>query len=521
MEDRPMAFTDHLTELRSRLLRSVAVVAVLFFAAYAFHGELFQIIAQPVLQALRDHGIYALQALQVTETITVYIQVSLVAALVGAAPFVFYQLWSFVAPGLYPGEKHYVLPIVVLTSAFFLLGVVFCYFVFLPMVVDFLVGFTLGSGDITLLPTVQKTFGFTILFPFVFGLLFQLPLLMFFLSLLGVVPYGKFLRFGRYFVVLSFGIGALFTPPDPLSQALMSVPICLLYFVGVAFAWVAGLLRREGPSRTLPKVVAGAIILAFAALVIAASYLWSMSDERPSYSAGLPSTAPYALRANPASRTGLAVLRAAGAPEALLEEGTRPATALVMGGTDGPTWLAWGGDFPCPDTSAGHGGACVVLGPRPPLSGEDDTAPGRRFGVLDSEKGPVVLVAGAQCLGELLPFGFDREGVTALTAMVSSDQTGFQRLDFVFQVSGNGRRAMASWVRAVRDRWVPDRIPGSLLSSPLGRVLAWSEGDMDLQDSDDTVTLTLMVTPGRASRVLKELVRALVQECPPEPKTED
>lgn len=516
MDDRPMAFTDHLTELRSRLGRSVLVVVVFFFAAYAFHSELFQIVAHPVLQALRNHGIYALQALQVTETITVYIQVSLVAALMAAAPFVFYQIWSFVAPGLYPGERHYVLPIVILTSAFFGLGVVFCYFVFLPMVVDFLVGFTLGSGDITLVPTVQKTFGFTILFPFVFGLLFQLPLLMFFLSLLGVVPYGKFLRFGRYFVVLSFAIGAMFTPPDPLSQALMSVPICLLYFVGVAFAWVAGLLRKEGSSRTLPKVVAGGIILAFAALVIAASYLWSVADDQPSYAAGLPSSAPFVLKANPASPTGRSVLQAAGAPSHLLEEDTQPETAVLLGGVDGPTWLAWGGDFPCPDASAGDGGGCVVLGQRPEVpGGAGRDVADSRFRALDMEKGPVVLVAGVQCLGDLFPFGFDGEGVDGLTAMVTSGRTGLDRLDFVFHASSSGRRAVASWLNAVRDRWVPERVTGSLLSSPLGRVLAWSEGDMEMGETEDAVTLTLLVTTGRASRVLKELVTALVQNCPP------
>lgn len=519
MEDRPMAFTDHLTELRSKLLRSVLAVALVFFAAYAFHEELFRIVTRPVMQALRSHGIYTLQALQVTETITVYIQISLVAAVIGASPYVFYQVWSFIAPGLYRREKRYIVPIAVLTSSFFMLGVVFCYFVFLPMVVDFLVGFTVGSGDVALLPTVAKTFSFTIMFPIVFGLLFQLPLLMFFLSLLGVVDHGKFLRFGRYFIVLSFALGALFTPPDPLSQGLMSIPICLLYFAGVAFAWVAGLLRNEGTTGVLPKVMATVIVVAFSILVVSASYIWNRSGSPPAYGAHVPAEASYVLKANPSSVFGRSALLAAEVPDGLLSSSGRPEAVFLVGGTGDTAWLAWGDDFPCPRPPSHEDGPCVVQGT---WSGPDSTAePSSRHSDLDRDKWPVVMVAGADCLLALLPLGVELDGEKDLVVRVASEPIGLVRLEFEFTASSRGRESLAAWIVAVRERWVPERVPQALFASPMGRVLAWSEGDLELRHTEESVVVSMAVTSGRASRILEKLIRGIVKECSPTPRTDD
>lgn len=175
-----MTFTEHLGELRNRLIKSVVAVIIGFAAAYSAHEHVFQAVARPILTALRNHGIPALQALQVTETITVYLQLSLIVGIFLASPYIIWQIWAFVAPGLLERERRVVVPIVGGIAAFFVLGVVFCYFVFLPMVADFLVGFTLKTGDISLIPTVQKTFGLTVIFLGVFGLAFQLPLLIFF-----------------------------------------------------------------------------------------------------------------------------------------------------------------------------------------------------------------------------------------------------------------------------------------------------------------------------------------------------
>ena len=211
MRDRPMTFGDHLAELRSRLLKSVGALGLAFLVAWNFHEAIFQWIARPVLAGLRNQGIRQLQALQVTETVIAHLQASLLGALVLAAPVIFYQAWAFVAPGLLRRERRIVLPVIGLLSAFFLLGVLFCYFVFLPLVVDFLVAFTQASGDVTLQPTVQQTFRLAVAFLAVFGLVFELPLLMFFLSMLGVVRAAAFRRYARYFVVFSFVIGAILT----------------------------------------------------------------------------------------------------------------------------------------------------------------------------------------------------------------------------------------------------------------------------------------------------------------------
>ena len=282
LDDRTMSFTEHLAELRTRLLRSVIAVTVAFGVAWGFHDALFRALARPVLAGLRAHGIYSIQALQVTETIGVYLEVSLIASAVLAGPYILYQVWAFVAPGLYPRERRLVTPVVGLVSAFFVLGVVFAYFVFMPMVVDYLVGFTVAGGDITLLPTVERTFSLSVTFLLVFGLVFELPLLLFFLALLGVVDHNRLLRFGRYFVVVAFVVSAILTPPEPVSQVLMALPLAVLYFVGVAFAWVAGMVRAGG-SRAVSRTVAGGVFAVFAASIGLASWLWTTSG-RPAWS---------------------------------------------------------------------------------------------------------------------------------------------------------------------------------------------------------------------------------------------
>lgn len=290
MEDRRMTFTDHLAELRSRLLRSVLAIGVAFFAAYAFHVELFRLLAHPVLHSLRDHGVHGLQALQVTETITIYLQTSLVAAIAIAAPYIFYQIWAFVAPGLLERERRFVAPILALVSGFFMLGLVFCYFVFLPMVMDFLVGFTLSSGDVSLVPTVERTFSLITTFMLVFGLVFELPLVLFVLALIGIMPARRIAKFSRYFVVATFVVSAIVTPPDPLSQMLLAVPLTVLYFVGLAFAFVADWIREGTSAKWGGAVVALSFIL-FATGVIGAS--WAL-NRSPDQSANMDAVIPDA-----------------------------------------------------------------------------------------------------------------------------------------------------------------------------------------------------------------------------------
>lgn len=275
-----MTFFEHLAELRSRLIWCILVVFIVFCILYAYHSEIFNLLTKPVIDGLRRHGIFSLQALQVTEALIAQLEVCLISAIFVSSPYIFYQIWAFVSPGLYPEEKKYVLPVVGLVSAFFIYGVVFSYFIFLPMIVDFLVGYSMEGGTIQIIPTVEKTVSLCLTFLLIFGLVFELPLLMFFLSLIGFTDHKKYWKYGRYFMVVAFIIGGIFTPPDPLSQVLMAVPMCILYYVGTLFSWVAGFLRKDKSSKAPTYITVGAVIL-LGAVVSLASYLWSYSNTKP------------------------------------------------------------------------------------------------------------------------------------------------------------------------------------------------------------------------------------------------
>jgi sec-independent protein translocase protein TatC len=272
MEDRPIAFTEHLQELRSRLIKSFVAIAIAFFGAFSFHHEVFLFFARPVLVALRRNGVFSLQALDVTEAMVIELQASLVAGLLVSAPYWIYQIWAFVAPGLYKHEKHLVRNIAFLVSLFFALGVLFAYMVFVPLVVEYLVRFTNESSAFHVAPTISKTLGIVLVFAVVFGIVFQLPLLMFLLSSLGIVKARTFIRFARYFIVFAFIIGAIFTPPDVLSQILLALPLCVLFFVGIAFSWAGEKVKEGGGKKLLSKFITAVTIIGFASLVLATTF---------------------------------------------------------------------------------------------------------------------------------------------------------------------------------------------------------------------------------------------------------
>jgi len=453
-----MSFTEHLAELRTRLLRSVVAIAVAFVAGWTFHEELFRILSRPVMAGLRSHGIYSIQAIQVTEAIGVYLDVALIAAVVLAMPYVLYQAWSFVAPGLYPRERRYVFPVVGLVSAFFLLGIVFAYFVFMPMVVDYLIGFTIAGGDITLQPTVERTFAISWMFLLIFGIVFEMPLLMFFLALLGVVDYKKLLKFGRYFVVLAFIAAAILTPPDPLSQTLMGVPLAVLYFVGVAFAYAAGLLRAGG-SRTVSRAVGGGVFGLFAASVVLAAWLWTNSGK-PAWAASVPSGAAWALRADHASPIGRAAL-----PDAAVPEDT-PAT--VRSG--------------------------------PPVAGV-----AADFSDLDAEESPFVLVACGPCAAALL--SPDCGPGLDLTVRAAGSPRSLASVALRLRGDADARAKAAAFARSVADGTDAGR------SSALGRVLARAAGDFEVSEEAGALRLDIVVTAPRAARIVAGLVSDLAAAC--------
>jgi sec-independent protein translocase protein TatC len=239
-----MSFREHLAELRSRLIRIAAIVTVGFFVCWSWRIELFGFLSGPIARALADNGVYHFQAIEITESIMVYVKTSVVAAAVLTSPLTFWQLWSFISPGLLQNERRFIIPVTAFTVIFFLIGCAFSYEVILPFITDWLVKLTLEGGQADVVVTLQNAYSTSFVFLLIFGAVFELPLVIFFLALFGIVTHKSLVGFFRYFVVISFIVGGILTPPDPLSQILMAVPLNVLYAFGILVAW--GVDRSRG-----------------------------------------------------------------------------------------------------------------------------------------------------------------------------------------------------------------------------------------------------------------------------------
>ncbi len=260
-----MSFREHLRELRTRVFKATTAIAVGFFVAWALRVELYTLLSAPIREAMANNNLFAIKALQITESIEVYMKLSLFGGVILASPFVFYQIWAFVAPGLLDKEKRLVVPILSGSVACFLLGTVFCYLIVLPFMTDFLIKLTVEAPGMTLEPTLASTISFSVMMLLAFGAVFELPLFMYVLAALGLVTAKGFLGFYRYWVVIAFIIGAVLTPtPDPINQTLMSAPLVVLYGVGVIIAW---LVQRQPDQRVSRRtlVIVAAVLAALAA----------------------------------------------------------------------------------------------------------------------------------------------------------------------------------------------------------------------------------------------------------------
>ncbi len=228
----------HLVELRKRLGLSVLSVFIAFFIAFAFHEGLLEWVTAPLNEALAQVALISKKAAngmvttqQVGGAFFVALKVSFFAALLGALPFILYQLWLFVAPGLYNNEKKMVLPFVIGGSVMFFIGVMFAYYVVTPFGFQFLI--TFGSFLYTPLINIEDYVGFFTKIMMGFGLAFELPVFAYFLALLGLVTDKTLKDFFKYAVIIIFVVAALLTPPDVLTQLLMAVPLVLLYGLSI------------------------------------------------------------------------------------------------------------------------------------------------------------------------------------------------------------------------------------------------------------------------------------------------
>ena len=227
------SFISHLIELRERLMKAVGAVLLLFIVLFIWPGSgyIYDLLAAPLMSALPEGA--KMIATGVITPFMVPVKVTALAAFLIALPFVLYQAWAFVAPGLYEHEKRLALPLVVASTALFLAGVAFCYFFVFQKVFAFIHGF--APKSITPAPDIEAYFSFVITMFLAFGVTFEIPVVIVVLVRMGIVGIDK-LKEGRpYAIVGAFVIAAVVTPPDVLSQFMLAVPMCLLYEAGIVF----------------------------------------------------------------------------------------------------------------------------------------------------------------------------------------------------------------------------------------------------------------------------------------------
>jgi sec-independent protein translocase protein TatC len=233
-------FVAHLVELRDRLIKAVIAIAIVAGALAVYPGPaaLYDILAAPLISHLPKGA--TLIATSVISPFIVPLKILLMASFLIALPVVLWQVWSFVAPGLYSHEKKLVLPLVVSSTLLFFIGVAFCYFFVFGQVFAFIQGF--APKSITAAPDIEAYLSFVMTMFLAFGCAFEVPIVVIVLARMGIVPIDKLKEFRGYFIVLAFIIAAIITPPDVVSQLALAIPMVILYEVGI---WAAGFFIKH------------------------------------------------------------------------------------------------------------------------------------------------------------------------------------------------------------------------------------------------------------------------------------
>ena len=231
----PDSFMSHLVELRDRLLRCVIALVLVFICLFPWARELYSLLAKPLLASLPVGG--QLIATEVTAPFFVPIKVTLMAALVIALPYLLYQIWAFVAPGLYAHEKKLVMPLVATSTLLFLCGMAFAYFLVFPIVFHFII--SVAPEGVAVMTDIGKYLDFVLTLFVAFGVTFEVPVAVVILVRMGMITVAKLREIRPYVIVGAFVIGAIFTPPDVVSQVMLAVPLWVLYELGIFVAqWV-------------------------------------------------------------------------------------------------------------------------------------------------------------------------------------------------------------------------------------------------------------------------------------------
>lgn len=225
-------FISHLIELRDRLIRASIVVIVVFLGLMPFASNIFDLLASPMMAALPPGA--KMIATGVITPFLIPVKITLMLAFVISLPWVLYQAWGFVAPGLYSNEKKLVAPLIISSSVLFMIGIAFCYFFVFGVVFKFVNDF--APKSISVAPDIESYFGFVLTMFFAFGLTFEVPVVVIVLVRMGLVSIAKLKEIRPYVIVGAFVIAAVVTPPDVMSQLLLAIPICLLYEIGILVA---------------------------------------------------------------------------------------------------------------------------------------------------------------------------------------------------------------------------------------------------------------------------------------------
>lgn len=239
--DREQPLMSHLLELRSRLVRAAVSVLVVFVVLSPFMKHIFDLLSQPLMAAL-PQGVKMLST-GVVAPFFVPLKVTLFLAFLIALPYVLYQVWAFIAPGLYKREKRLIFPILASSIVMFALGMLYCYFIVFRMVFMFIAGFSPESVNFA--PDIDAYFSFVITMFVAFGITFEVPIVVMVLNRMGVASYERMCKIRPYVIVGAFVVAAIVTPPDVMSQCLLAIPLVVLYQVGL---WCVKLFGKKEDS---------------------------------------------------------------------------------------------------------------------------------------------------------------------------------------------------------------------------------------------------------------------------------
>jgi sec-independent protein translocase protein TatC len=239
-----MGFLDHLEELRRRLVYSIAAVAIGFGVCWGYHLRIYAVMQKPIMDALKSHGLSEkLVYLNPVDPFNLYLKIAALAGLFLTSPFVLYQVWLFISPGLYRNEKRYVMPFMASTIALFTAGGYFGYKIVYPRALEFLIGF---GTQFTPMITISEYTSLFLSIVLGMGLIFEMPILIFFLALMGIINARFMWNNFRYAILIIFIIAGIVTPsPDVMSMLIFAAPMVALYAASIGIAWLVHPKRRR------------------------------------------------------------------------------------------------------------------------------------------------------------------------------------------------------------------------------------------------------------------------------------